>query len=200
MPLRIRCLPTPQPAGHCGGSSAQIIRPAFVGSSITNLGATLLPMISRNLQNAMLIPEQIQTQRFNNSMTLLQAIVSGLGSSSSGTSAGPGLGYVRGSAFMDNFGKGLGQQIPGTVPKQPGQAAAACRACPRACWEWVNGGRSFSQLSVISHLPVNTPVVLAEVLPRRKLLRSSRWGDNKVLGQCSFLKHGDPRASVPPLL
>ena len=106
MPLRIRCLPTPQPAGHCGGSSAQIIRPAFVGLSITNMGATLLPMISRNLQNAMLIPEQIQTQRFNNSMTLLQAIVSGLGSSSSGTSAGPGLGYVGAARLWITLGRG----------------------------------------------------------------------------------------------
>jgi hypothetical protein len=92
--------------------------PGIVGSAITNMGSTLLPLISQNLQNAMLIPEQIRTQRFNNVMTPLQAIVAGLGSSSSGTSAGPGLGYVLGDSFMSSFGKGMGQQFSGTTEKQ----------------------------------------------------------------------------------
>lgn len=92
--------------------------PGIVGSAITNMGATLLPMISQNLQNQMLIPEQIFAQRQQNAMTPLQAIIAGLGSSSSGTSAGPGLGYVGGSAFMNSFGQGMGQQLSGTTEKQ----------------------------------------------------------------------------------
>jgi len=85
--------------------------PGIVGSAITNMGATLLPMISQNLQNQMLIPEQIFAQRQANAMTPLQALISGLGQTTSGQQTAPGLGYVGGSAFMDSFGKGLGSSL-----------------------------------------------------------------------------------------
>lgn len=61
--------------------------PGIVGSAITNMGATLLPMISQNLQNQMLIPEQIRNQRFTNVMTPLQALIAGLGSTAKGESS-----------------------------------------------------------------------------------------------------------------
>jgi hypothetical protein len=71
--------------------------PGIVGSAITNMGATLLPMISQNLQNQMLLPEQIFNQRFTNAMTPLQALISGLGSSAKGTASGFGIGAQFGS-------------------------------------------------------------------------------------------------------
>lgn len=58
--------------------------PGLIGSAITNMGATLFPMIAQNLQNAMLIPEQIRAQRVQNAMSPLQALIAGLGSSASG--------------------------------------------------------------------------------------------------------------------
>lgn len=74
------------------GKMSPMAVPGIVGSAITNMGATLFPMISDNLKNAMLIPEQIRTQRFNNVMSPLQALIAGLGSTSSGTSSGFGVG------------------------------------------------------------------------------------------------------------
>ena len=71
--------------------------PGIVGSAITKMGATLLPMISQNLQNQMLLPEQIFNQRFTNAMTPLQALISGLGSSAKGTASGFGIGAQFGS-------------------------------------------------------------------------------------------------------
>lgn len=85
--------------------------PGIVGSAITNMGATLLPMISQNLQNQMLIPEQIRAQRVQNAMSPLQALVAGLGTTSSGQSAGPGLGYQFGNSFLQSFGNGLGSSL-----------------------------------------------------------------------------------------
>ena len=85
--------------------------PGIVGSAITNMGATLLPMISQNLQNQMLIPEQIRTQRFQNTLSPLQALVAGLGTTASGQTSGPGLGYQFGNAFMQSFGGGLGSSL-----------------------------------------------------------------------------------------
>lgn len=87
--------------------------PGIVGSAITNMGSTLLPMIAGNLQNAMVIPEQIRTQRFQNVLSPLQALIQGLGASAQGTSqtSGPGLGYQFGNAFMQSFGGGLGSSM-----------------------------------------------------------------------------------------
>lgn len=85
--------------------------PGIVGSAITKMGATLLPMISQNLQNQMLIPEQIRAQRVQNAMSPLQALVAGLGTTSSGQSAGPGLGYQFGNSFLQSFGNGLGSSL-----------------------------------------------------------------------------------------
>ena len=90
--------------------------PGIVGSAITNMGATLLPMISQNLQNAMLIPEQIRTQRFNNVMTPLQALIAGLGSSAKGESSalqmslglGGGGGGTGGSSGSTSSGSASG--------------------------------------------------------------------------------------------
>lgn len=85
--------------------------PGVVGSAITNMGSTLLPLISNNLQQSMLLPEQIKAQRYQNAMTPLQALVSGLGSSGSAQQSGPGLGYQFGNAFMQSFGGGLGSSL-----------------------------------------------------------------------------------------
>lgn len=91
--------------------------PGIVGSAITNMGATLLPLISQNLQNAMLIPEQIRTQRFQNAMTPLQALIAGLGSSASGKSdslnmmlglGGGGGGATGGSSGSTSSGSAAG--------------------------------------------------------------------------------------------
>lgn len=82
--------------------------PGIVGSAITNMGATLFPMISQNLQNAMLIPEQIRTQRFNNVMSPLQALIAGLGSTSSGSSNS--LAFGGGASTGDGGGGGAGGQ------------------------------------------------------------------------------------------
>lgn len=97
--------------GALRGQFSQNNTPGIVGSAITNMGATLLPMISNNLQNAMLIPEQIRTQRFQNTMSPLQALIAGLGSTATGQSAGPGLGYQFGNSFMQSFGGGLGSSL-----------------------------------------------------------------------------------------
>lgn len=90
--------------------------PGIVGSAITNMGATLLPLISQNLQNQMLIPEQIFAQRQANAMTPLQALISGLGQTSSGQQTAPGLGYMGVNTIMSGlFGRGGGggqQQQP----------------------------------------------------------------------------------------
>lgn len=66
--------------------------PAVVGSALTKAAPTILPLIGQNLQNAMVVPETIRTQRFQNAMSPLQALIAGLGSSSSGGSAGSGFG------------------------------------------------------------------------------------------------------------
>jgi len=90
--------------------------PGIVGSAITNMGATLLPLIAGNLKDAMLIPEQIRTQRFNNVMTPLQAIIAGLGSSAKGESSelkmslglGGGGGGTGGSSGSTSSGSASG--------------------------------------------------------------------------------------------
>lgn len=66
--------------------------PGIVGSAITNMGAQLFPIIGQNLQNQMLLPEQIRTQRFQNVLSPLQALIQGLGSNSSGSSSSLGVG------------------------------------------------------------------------------------------------------------
>lgn len=97
--------------GAMRGAFSPNSTPGIVGSAITNMGATLLPMISQNLQNQMLIPEQIRTQRFQNTLSPLQALVAGLGTTASGQTSGPGLGYQFGNAFMQSFGGGLGSSL-----------------------------------------------------------------------------------------
>lgn len=89
--------------------------PGIVGSALTKAAPALLPMIGQNLQTAMVVPETIRTQRFNNALSPLQALVAGLGSQSSqmssGQSAGPGLGYVGAGSFLKGFGGGLGEAL-----------------------------------------------------------------------------------------
>lgn len=85
--------------------------PGVVGSAITNMGATLLPLISSNLQTAAMVPEQIFAQRMSNAMSPLQALISGLGSTYSGRQTAPGLGYQFGNSFMQSFGGGLGSSL-----------------------------------------------------------------------------------------
>ncbi len=65
--------------------------PGLVGSAITNMGATLLPMISDNLKTSFMMPEQIRAQRYANVMTPLQALVSGLGSSATSQASSLGV-------------------------------------------------------------------------------------------------------------
>ena len=81
--------------------------PAIVGSAITNMGSTLLPIISNNLKDNMLLPEQIRTQRFNNVMSPLQALIAGLGSKSEQHSQGSGFG-VGGNIQAGSGGGGGG--------------------------------------------------------------------------------------------
>lgn len=97
--------------GALRGQFSQNNTPGLVGSAITNMGATLLPIIGQNLQNQMLIPEQIRTQRFQNAMSPLQALVAGLGGS--GQSAGPGLGYTGANMFMGGLFGGGGEKPTG---------------------------------------------------------------------------------------
>lgn len=66
--------------------------PGIVGSAITNMGSTLFPIISQNLKDNMLIPEQIRTQRFQNVMSPLQVLINGLGSQSNSSSSAFGTG------------------------------------------------------------------------------------------------------------
>ena len=80
--------------------------PGLVGSAITNMGATLLPMISQNLKDRVLMPEQIRAQRYQNVMTPLQALVSGLGSSA--TSYSSASGYHGGMSIGGGQGGGGG--------------------------------------------------------------------------------------------
>ncbi len=83
--------------------------PGIVGSAITNMGATLLPMISQNLKDSMLIPETIRTQRFNNVMSPLQALIAGLGSTS--TSRGQSEGWGTGGNMSLGGGSGTTSQM-----------------------------------------------------------------------------------------
>ena len=63
-----------------------------VGSALTNAAPTLLPLIGQNLQNQMLLPEQIRTQRIQNVLSPLQALIQGLGSNSSGSGSSMSVG------------------------------------------------------------------------------------------------------------
>ena len=63
-------------SGALGGKFSPNNIPGLVGSAITNMGATLMPMISDNLKTSFLMPEQIRAQRYQNVMSPLQALVS----------------------------------------------------------------------------------------------------------------------------
>lgn len=76
--------------------------PAVVGSALTKAAPTILPLIGQNLQNAMVIPETIRTQRFQNAMSPLQALIQGLGSTQQSTSFG------QGSSWSNAFNAGGG--------------------------------------------------------------------------------------------
>lgn len=92
--------------------------PGLIGSAITNMGATLFPMIAQNLQNAMLIPEQIRAQRVQNAMSPLQALIAGLGSSASGKS----------DAFNMSFGLGGGGGGGGATGGSSGSTSSGSAA------------------------------------------------------------------------
>jgi hypothetical protein len=79
--------------------------PAVVGSALTKAAPTILPLIGQNLQNSFLIPEQIQATRFQTAMSPLQALISGLGSSASGSSSGFG---IQGGVSIGSGGGGGG--------------------------------------------------------------------------------------------
>lgn len=87
--------------------------PGIVGSAITNMGATLLPLISNNLQTAAMVPEQIFAQRMSNAMSPLQALISGLGATSSGQQTAPGLGYTGANYLMQGLFGGGGEKPTG---------------------------------------------------------------------------------------
>lgn len=80
--------------------------PGIVGSALTKAAPTLLPLIGQNLQNAMVVPETIRTQRFQNAMSPLQALIAGLGSSSQGSSFSESSGMGANANF--SFGGGGG--------------------------------------------------------------------------------------------
>ena len=80
-----------------------------VGGALTNAAGTILPMISQNLFNAKLIPEQIRTQRFQNAMSPVQALIQGLGSSSTGASDASGFNVGGGGSFGGGGGGGGGR-------------------------------------------------------------------------------------------
>lgn len=82
--------------------------PAIVGSALTKAAPTILPLIGQNLQNAMVIPETIRTQRFQNAMSPLQALIAGLGSYSSGSSSSFGQSTGSGSGFGVGGGLSIG--------------------------------------------------------------------------------------------
>jgi hypothetical protein len=85
--------------------------PAVVGSALTKAAPTILPLIGQNLQNSFLIPEQIRESRFNRAMSPLQALIAGLGATSSGSSSGFG---VQGGVSIGSGGGGGGAALFGS--------------------------------------------------------------------------------------
>lgn len=84
---------------------------SIVGSALTKAAPTLLPLIAQNLQTAMVVPETIRTQRFQNAMSPLQALIAGLGSSSQASASGFSNSMNVGGG--GSFGGG-GGGLPGT--------------------------------------------------------------------------------------